>query len=304
MIAKDDLEISPKKTFEVLLKKLEIDCSEGVCRAMSNIELHTLCSLCLHRHIIGRLAEHKRIKLLKLVKQFRRLPNPDAPGDFWSYLDMTESILSKTHASIGSVFAELHALKRQPRVGWNATRRIGDDEFDRECPKPESVADHVCGCLLIAETFLPETLPDPDYSKREILRMLLIHDLAETFTGDKASFLKTNEDEREEDRIMRQISALSSFPQFAGVSPWRESWYKLKHIDGLNARIACDIDIIENFFQLMQYRRDQTCSIPDAASWASDVLNDLDTEIGREIFHSLRHHRTDLLQWFENESLP
>jgi hypothetical protein len=54
----------------------------------------------------------------------------------------------------------------------------------------------------------------------------------------------------------------------------------------------------------MQYLRNPNCSIPDARSWADDVLKDLETESGREIFNSLRQQPADLLRWFENEPLP
>jgi len=305
MIARDDLEIAPSKTFEVLAKKLEADVSTKTIRAMTSIELHTLCSLCLHRHVFGRLVALKRMRLLQIITEFRRLTSPDLPAELVSYLEMVESVLQREHASIGSVFSDLHALKKRRRAGWTTVRRLGDEEFERDCDAPESVSDHIWGCLLIAEAFLPEECAgEESYSKREILRMLLIHDLAETFTGDKPSFQKTSEDKREEDRLMRRISALSAFPSLSGMRPWRDSWSKLPHRDGINAKIACDIDTIENYWQLMQYLRTPKCIIQDAELWAADVLKDLSTEIGRQIFRSLRHPDSDLLRWYANETVP
>ncbi len=303
MIASDDATIRPVKTFEVLIKKLRDDLSKGKTRAMTCVELHTLCSLCVHRHLLGNLAEQKRSRLIEFLAQFKNITQREFRGEFGYYIEAVSYILQRENASIGSLFVELHSLKKQKRAGWNASRLDVDPPVHRKCPYPESVSDHVWGCLLIAEAFLPEKSSEPCYSKREILRMLTIHDLAETFTGDKPHFEKTQVDDRKEDQLMRRTSAYGAFSRLPGIARWNDCWDRLERRKDINAQVVNDIDKIESYIQLMQYIRDPNCRVPDAENWAADVEKDLVTDLGRGIFQSLRHEQTGLLQWFRDEKL-
>ena len=70
----------------------------------------------------------------------------------------------------------------------------------------ESVADHSWRLALMA-FFLRDAFPAADMDK--VIRMCLIHDLGEAFTGDIPSFLKTAADEqREEDLLGAWVRAL------------------------------------------------------------------------------------------------
>ena len=72
----------------------------------------------------------------------------------------------------------------------------------------ESVAEHSWRIALMA-FFLREEFPEADMDK--VIRMCLIHDLGEAFTGDIPSFLKTREDEvREDDLLDAWVSSLPS----------------------------------------------------------------------------------------------
>ena len=136
------------------------------------------------------LAEHKRGRLLELIQSFRQEDNIVLPRELSPYLDMVEHLLEQTKVSVGSVFTELHALKTQNRSGWNYPHDIDGKVYQRKCDNPESVSDHIFGCILLAEVFLPDSYPPhTDYSKTEIIRMLTIHDLSETFTGDIPFFI-------------------------------------------------------------------------------------------------------------------
>ena len=77
-------------------------------------------------------------------------------------------------------------LKRTTRHCWT--------ESDRK----ESVADHSWRIALMAMLLTPE-FPDTDMDK--VIRMCLIHDLGEAFTGDIPTFWKTEADEQKEERL-------------------------------------------------------------------------------------------------------
>lgn len=63
----------------------------------------------------------------------------------------------------------------------------------------ESVAEHSWMMTLLA-FFLRDEFPEADMDK--VIRMCLIHDLGEAFTGDIPSFDKTKADEKLEDRLL------------------------------------------------------------------------------------------------------
>ena len=75
--------------------------------------------------------------------------------------------------------------------------------------RPESVAEHSWRIALMA-FFLRDEFPDVDMDK--VMRMCLIHDLGECFTGDIPSFNKTTADEKHEDDVLLQWVASLPVP--------------------------------------------------------------------------------------------
>ena len=72
--------------------------------------------------------------------------------------------------------------------------------------RPESVAGHSWRIALMAY-WMRDEFPEADMDK--VIRMCLIHDLGECFTGDIPSFLKTDADtEREDALLARWVSSL------------------------------------------------------------------------------------------------
>jgi 5'-deoxynucleotidase YfbR-like HD superfamily hydrolase len=298
MLAFDDVNIRPRKTYSVLFEKLSLDLLRAQTREMAIIELHTLCSLCVVRLLSGKLSDNKRIRLLELVEKVLEGGLIRVPAFYRPYLEMTIDILQRPQVSIGSIFSELLGLKNVVRAGWNASRVLRGKEIVRRCLNPESVADHTFGCLLIAEMFLPERSNEANYSKPEILRTLLIHDLAETYLGDQVKFKKTEDDIEKENRVMRRIAAFGNLEAFSGSLSLRQSWDNFYNNNNINAQIAEDIDKIECFLQLINYHGQENCSIPDAESWANEIENGLQTEHGKRIIESLRHEGADTLSWY------
>lgn len=85
--------------------------------------------------------------------------------------------------------------------------------------RAESVADHSWRIALMAMLLSGE----PEFSHTDmdrVIRMCLIHDLGEAFTGDIPTFEKTDGDARTEDRLFE--TWVGSFP-----SPQREEWLSL-----------------------------------------------------------------------------
>ncbi len=80
-------------------------------------------------------------------------------------------------------------LKCSPRHSWTSTGRR------------ESVAEHSWQLALMA-MLLTDTFPELDMNR--VIRMCLIHDLGEAFTGDIPAFEKTSAHEQTEEEQLRQ----------------------------------------------------------------------------------------------------
>jgi nucleoside phosphorylase/5'-deoxynucleotidase YfbR-like HD superfamily hydrolase len=296
MIAFDDLSIKPDKTFQILFDKIASDSEHNKTRPESIIELHTLCSLCVNRHLVGKLVEDKRWKLHNLLVKLLQRKSIRIPQFYVGYLEMARDLLGRPRTSVGEVFGNLLALKRVNRAGWNSKRVLDGREIVRKCPNPETVAAHTFGCMLIADAFLPERSNNKDYSKAEVLRILLIHDLAEAFEGDKAAFDKTEDDIRKEDERMHRIAALGAIEVFAGIRRWYETWETFTHSSSINAQIAADIDDIECYFELAYCAGREGYQIPDAEDWAKEII--VRTDEGKRILDCLSHEGAPMLKWY------
>ena len=82
---------------------------------------------------------------------------------------------------------------------------------DTSSGRRESVAEHSWRVALMA-MLMEDEFPDLDIDK--VIRMCLIHDLGEAFTGDIPAFLKKSEDGEKEEAILERW--VGDFP-----APWR-----------------------------------------------------------------------------------
>lgn len=80
-------------------------------------------------------------------------------------------------------------LKEVPRHSYTSSGRR------------ESVAEHCWRSMLMA-FFMQDEFPGADMNR--VMKMLLIHDLGELFTGDIPAFDKTKEDEAREARLLQE----------------------------------------------------------------------------------------------------
>ena len=84
--------------------------------------------------------------------------------------------------------------------------------------RQESVAEHSWRLALMAY-WAADAFPEADMDK--VIRMCLIHDMGEAFTGDIPTFEKTNADTRKEDDIL--LNWVNTLPEDA-----REEWAALR----------------------------------------------------------------------------
>ena len=132
--------------------------------------------------------------------------------------------------------------------------------------RPESVAEHSWRTALMA-MLTASAFPEADMNK--VIRMCLIHDLGEAFTGDIPSFDKTEADSKTEELALRQW--VQTFP-----SPEREEWLALyeemEAQQTQEARIYKALDKLEAVIQ-----HDES----DISTWLP-LEYDLQLEYGKE----------------------
>lgn len=123
---------------------------------------------------------------------------------------------------------------------------------DTSSGRRESVAEHSWRVALMA-MLMEDEFPDLDIDK--VIRMCLIHDLGEAFTGDIPAFLKKSEDGEKEEAILERW--VGDFP-----APYNEEWLALlREMDSLETPEAKLYKALDNLEAVIQH--DES----DIASW-------------------------------------
>ena len=107
--------------------------------------------------------------------------------------------------------------------------------------RAESVADHSWRITLLAMLLADEeAFQDTDMNK--VIRMCLIHDLGEAFTGDIPTFEKTGGDEKTEEALYH--SWVEGFPE-AQRSAWTELLREMEALETMEAKTSKALDKLE-----------------------------------------------------------
>ena len=107
----------------------------------------------------------------------------------------------------------------------------------------ESVAEH-CWMAALMAFFLQDEFPEADMDK--VIRVCLIHELGEAFTGDIPTFEKTEENERTEEQLLREwVAALPKVCRDEMTALYDE----MERRESLESRIYKAIDNLEAVIQ-------------------------------------------------------
>jgi len=138
-----------------------------------------------------------------------------------------------------SLFVAAGKLKTIPRAGW--VKKVGIKDA-------ESVADHSFRMAVIG-MYLGQVL---DLDTEKIVRMCLLHDLAESKIGDLTPEEKKSEREHREmeDKIMNGI--LASLPKKARKR-FSKDWKELLQAKSKESKLVWQIDKLEMGMQMKDY---------------------------------------------------
>lgn len=119
----------------------------------------------------------------------------------------------------------------------------GLKDTTRHCYTPggrhESVAEHSWRLATMA-FLIEDEFPDADINK--IIKMCLIHDIGEVFTGDIPSFYKTSSDESKEESLLKEW--VSSLPEPYN-SEFAALYKEMDELETTEAKIYKALDNIE-----------------------------------------------------------
>lgn len=178
-----------------------------------------------------------------------------------------------------NIYNTLRNLKDTKRRQW-ANKQIND---------PESVSEHTYSAWMLAMLFLPEELNHEGYSKREVLDMLLIHDMAEAKLGDQVLDLNEPSKElKEQNNIMRKLMVKGTYPNIANLTYYYNVWTGYYNGININAKIARDINLIQTVYTFCEYNSKYPGVFSDAEveKWFAEK-GKLETDVGFSIYEIL-----------------
>ncbi len=129
-------------------------------------------------------------------------------------------------------------LKKVPRKGWKS--KVGIEH-------PESVADHSYGTAIMAMVFSDAHNLDTE----KILKMALLHDLAESITGDFMPDEISKESKRlAENEAMKEI--LAKLPENIAIK-YQNIWNEYTLANTKESVLLHDVDKLEMAIQAVKY---------------------------------------------------
>lgn len=292
----DELDMNFPYTYNKLIKKIHnyIKNPNNKDYLMADIELQTITSLAVNRHLQNKLDKSIREGILATLQQFidnqvHLIKNIE----FRPYIDFSHYILSKEQVTISDIYSDIANIKNIKRSGWNFKGKRSGFEIERVVQNAESVPDHILGTMLMAMLFLPDNLSDDDsYLKDDVIKTLLIHDLAEAFTGDIRTFEKTDSHRKDEDEIMKRIFAVQNIKGFANLEYYKQLWDNYKSQSTTTAKVARELDKLEQLFQLDLYESNKENIISDYNKWRVGNMRLIDSSLGKAILNIINFKKT------------
>lgn len=289
-----DLGIPPLEVTNILCKSLDSYCNSGSMKPRSLIELHTLLSLHCNRHIEGHLSEGLRQQGHVAVSKFYSVFKDKLPVWYHGYIELSIQILGQSKTSGVDIVDKVLSLKNQLRSGWMFEGVRGGKEVVRVVTRtmmrmaatgpesipgclPESVADHSWGCCMLAWMSLSAK---SEMNVMRVIQLLLIHDLAETETGDQVHEGGSNR----AGQVSARLGAIGYLYSFSGVAEWSNLFRELEEESTAEAKFAKDVDKIERYMQAVKYASDEKNTVSDLKDWKPSSLL---TKEGRALLDSI-----------------
>ncbi|MBD5513734.1 MAG: HD domain-containing protein [Lachnospiraceae bacterium] len=229
-------------------------------------------------------------KALEYLKVYRTKPQNVASSKIIMYFDSIkedlECYLSQDKFDIAPlIYNKYRGLKDVKRKQW-----LSRDIYD-----PESVSEHSFSAWLMAALFLPEECNVDGYIKKEILDMIMIHDMAEAELGDRVIPLNEPTSDLEgQNYVMKKLFLKGTYPDIANLTYYYNVWTGYYNGININAKVARDVNLIQTVYTFLEYycRYEQKFTEDDLNIWLAEK-NNLITDIGYNLFDRLITENSD-----------
>ena len=249
------------------------------------IYLFTLCSIIQVRLEKG--VEQRYLnKLNELIIKTLDTAKSNLDINMQRYIIMLQEDINNKSFHVGHIYNELYSAKDIERSGWLDKITMGSAGVSRY----ENIVEHMYYSWLLGMLYLPEQAPQHEsaiyrfYNKRKILDCLLVHDLAETYLGDKRPEEKSEEFIKKENECMHKVFMHGMYPKIGKMDGYAAIYdnFRLESTD-INGIIAKEIDIIQALYQYCVYKR-KGAEFKDGkdAEWKKEK-DKIKTSIGKKI---------------------
>ena len=235
--------------------------------------------------------KHYVSKAIEYLNAYKFKPQNIASGKILFYLDGVkedlELYLNGGAFDIGPMlYNRCKNMKNVKRIEW----------VKRDIEDPESVAEHVFSSWLLAMLFLPEESKYDGYNKKEILDMLLIHDMAQTVRGEgeKGVLVTRQLDLQDENVIVRKFFLKGTYPDIANLTYYYNVWTGYYNNLNINAKIARDVNLIQAIYTFCEYysKFPNNFTPDDLREWKNKKAK-IVTEIGYDIYNRMIVYNSD-----------
>lgn len=189
------------------------------------------------------------------------------------------------------IYNRYRSLRQVKRHQW-VSHQIED---------PESVSEHTYSAWLMAMFFLPEEHHSEGYCKREILDMLLIHDMAEAVSGAQVTQASGARDTlADRNDVLRKLFLKGSYPDVANLTYYYNIWTGYYNGLNTNARTARDINLLQSVYTFCEYycMYPEHFTLAEVGQWL-DEKHKLRTELGYQLFDRLITNNLDFASVME-----
>ena len=223
-------------------------------------------------------------KALEYLKVYQTRPQNVVSGKLMYYFqsieeDFEQYLQDESFDVSTRLYNQYKDLKRVKRQQWLSA---GVDDS-------ESVSEHSYGAWLMAMFFLPEAHNVEGYSKKEILDMLLVHDMAEAAVGDQVtSLLESKKELKEQNDILRKLFLKGTYPDVANMTYYYNIWTGYYNGINVNARIARDVNLVQTVYTFCEYycKAPEKFAIEQVRFWLNEKSG-LKTDVGHQLFERL-----------------
>ena len=270
----DDKQYSWNKTFDSLTSDIRkhiqaCEDEQPYQIRILDIRVISLASFAQSRMITGGLTDLQRQQITELLE---KLISGDCclinNNKLVAYCRSILIDLARPNFTNWTFILDIYQIKLTARQGW-LDRNVGIFDIKN---RVESVAEHTYLAYLLAEFLLPNTdqlsqtiYADASYLKEKVISIILTHDIAESYLGDHVIVNLTPKNKevycKKEKQTMEYISIRETYNDYPLIHNSLEvfnSWLEFdganKNGDDINAKIAKDIDRLENFIQLWIYQ--------------------------------------------------